>query len=144
MVAEVEAITLRQLQWSTNEIDLQLGEEPDIHPTVNIGHGLRGSLLRYQVRATFTGMISGAELFRIFTVHDVIFRLPEDDQASPEELESFGMVTVWFMVYPYLRQELQSLTTNAGLPPILLRPIRLPFNPGTGDAHSGAVLGSGH
>lgn len=132
-VAEIEAITLRQLHWTTNELGLQ-AEEPNIQPTINIAHGLRDAVLRYQVRATFTGMVTAGELFRVESVHDVFFRLPDDDEPSEGELEAFGMVTVVFMLYPYLRQELQHLTACAGLPPVLLRPLRVPFNPATDDA----------
>lgn len=141
--AEIQAITLRQLQWNTHELGLEVGEEPNIHPTVNMAHGLRGAVLRYQVRATFTGIVAAGELFRVDSVHDVLFRIPEGDSPSEEELESFGVLSVFFMVYPYLRQELQQLTVNAGLPPVLLRPFRIPFNPATGEAHGSKALSSG-
>ena len=66
------------------------------------------------------------------SVHEAFFRVPADDPATSEELEAYGAVSVFFMVFPYVREVLQGLTVNAGLPPLLLKPMRIAFDPASG------------
>lgn len=127
--AEIEAITLRQLNWTTNEIGVQDGEEPQLQPTITLGHGRKGAMLRYQVKSSFSGVVTNGELFRMEAVHEVFFSIPPDINPDELDLDAFGSVSVFFMVFPYIRELMHRLTVGAGLPPVLLRPFRLPFNP---------------
>ena len=53
-------------------------------------------------------------------------------------MEAFGKISAFFMVFPYIRETLQSLTVNAGLPAILLKPLKLGFSASDVAAPDGA------
>jgi preprotein translocase subunit SecB len=59
----------------------------------------------------------------------ILWDLPPELEASDEDLEAFGRVTAVFTVYPYIREEIQSVTARAGLPPLTLNVLRSPIEP---------------
>jgi preprotein translocase subunit SecB len=131
-LAEIEAIVLRKLHWSANETPFDPNAPVQAQPTYNIGHGMSSGLIRYQVNASITISVPAGELARMESTHDVFFRQTTGDPPTELQLAAFGSVSVFFMVFPYIRQELHRLTGMAGIPPILLAPLRLPFEPATG------------
>ncbi len=46
-----------------------------------------------------------------------------------DTIDAFGRTTVVFAAYPYVRELVQSLTSRAGIPPLLLDLYRLPLSP---------------
>ena len=131
-VAEIQAIVLRKLHWTTQEIAFDPNAPLPVDTMFNVSQGRAGNLLRYQVTSTITGRAEAGEVFRLESTHDAFFSLPETDSATEQELAAFGTVSVFFMVFPYIRELVHSMTGNAGLPPILLRPLRVPINPASG------------
>jgi preprotein translocase subunit SecB len=61
--------------------------------------------------------------------HEAFFSIPEGFETNDEDLAAFGSISVFFMVFPYIRETLQGLTVNAGVPVLLLKPFKLPVNP---------------
>jgi preprotein translocase subunit SecB len=131
-IAEIQAIVLRKLHWSTQDIAFDRDQEMPIETMFNLSQGRAGDLVRYQVNSTITGRGAAGEVFRLEATHEAFFSLPESDTASEQELAAFGTVSVFFMVFPYIRELVHAMTGNAGLPPILLRPLRVPINPASG------------
>ena len=131
-IAEIEALVLRRLHWTTNEVQFDPTLPIKAEPTFNVAQGKTGTLLRYQINASITGRVAAGELLRMESSHEAFFRIPDNDPTTEAELAAFGSVTVFFMVFPYIREELHRLTGNAGLPAILLAPLRVPFDPATG------------
>jgi preprotein translocase subunit SecB len=127
-VAEIQALVVRRLHWTVNEtaVDPNASIEPE--STFNIAHGKTGPIVRYQINSSITGKVPAGELFRMESTHEAFFSVPEDRSWADLELEAYGKITVFFMVFPYIRETLQGLTVNAGLPPVLLRPMRLTFS----------------
>jgi preprotein translocase subunit SecB len=127
-VAEVQALVVRKLHWTVNQTPVDPNVPIVPEPTFNIAHGRTGSVVRYQVNASITGKVPAGELFRMESTHEAFFSVPEDKNFSDIELEAYGRITVFFMVFPYIRETLQGLTVNAGLPPVLLKPLKLTFS----------------
>jgi preprotein translocase subunit SecB len=135
-VATPRAILLREVNFKTHDIEVrpelaQANAEQSLKldSDFNVAFGRDGALIRYRVSSTLTGDVESGELFRCELVHEAYFSLPEDYEVSDEELESYGSITVFFMVFPYIREFVHLLTGNAGLPSLMLAPYRLPFDP---------------
>jgi hypothetical protein len=64
--------------------------------------------------------------------HEAFFGLPADDPTTDEEESAFGFVSVFFMVFPYIREFVHLLTGNSGFPALLLTPLRVPIDPAIG------------
>jgi hypothetical protein len=79
------------------------------------------------------------------STHEAFFSVPEGCVTTEEELIAYGSVSVFFMVFPYIREALHSLTGNAGLSPVLLKPLKIPFSPedGTPSPEVQAALSKG-
>jgi preprotein translocase subunit SecB len=131
-VAQIQAIVLRKLHWTTNETQFDPQVPVQSLPTYNIAHGKASGLIRYQVNASITASVPAGELARMESTHEVFFRLPDGDPTSDLELTAFGSISVFFMVFPYIREELHRLMGMSGLPVILLAPLRVPFEPASG------------
>jgi preprotein translocase subunit SecB len=135
-VAELKALVVRHLYWSVSEIPFDSTTTITPETNFNVAHGKAGSLLRYQVKTVVGGRIPAGQLFNLEVTHEAFFSVPEGDQTTDKEIDAFGAISVFFMVFPYIRETLQGLTVNAGLPPILLQPFRLPFDPASSVAVS--------
>jgi hypothetical protein len=129
-IAALDAIVLREVDWKVNDVSAE-GGDIDLEAEYNVFHGRAGARLRFQVRSRVTGKRGTTEVFRSVLVHEAYFSLPDGAQATDGELESFGSFTVFFMVFPYIRQFVHLLTGNAGLPALLLAPFRIPVDPAT-------------
>jgi hypothetical protein len=61
----------------------------------------------------------------------LVYEVQGQQPLEAEDLEAFGNVSALFAAYPYLREQLQSLTVRSGLPPLTIGVYRLPVS-GTG------------
>lgn len=61
--------------------------------------------------------------------YELIYLLPDDAGVDEEDLDAFGEVSVSFSAFPYVRELVQSLTTRASLPPLVLGTLRSPVDP---------------
>jgi len=131
-IAEIQALVVRNLHWTANEIPLDPSVTISPETTFQFAHGKSGSILRFQIKSFITGKVPAGELFRMECTHEAFFTVPEGDPTTDLELGAFCRVSVFFMVYPFIRETLYGLTGNAGLPVVLLRPWKIPFNPAHG------------
>lgn len=83
--------------------------------------------LRYSYRLAVAG--SAAHDFHIECEFELDYRLPEGFEASAEDLTAFGEISASFSAFPYARELVQSLTTRASLPPLVLGTLRAPIDP---------------
>lgn len=67
--------------------------------------------------------------FRIECTYELEYDLPSDKEISEEDLVAFGEISVAFSAFPYARELVQSLTTRASLPPLVLGTLRAPIDP---------------
>jgi preprotein translocase subunit SecB len=72
---------------------------------------------------------SAAQDFHIDCSYELIYLLPDDAQVDDEDLDAFGEVSVSFSAFPYVRELVQSLTTRASLPALVLGTLRSPIDP---------------
>jgi preprotein translocase subunit SecB len=127
-VAQIEAIVLREIQWKAYELAFDPSVPVDVMPDYKLAHGRKDAIVRYKVNSKLTGRVAAGEVFRLESIHEAFFRIDESQILSDDEVEAFGAVSVFFMVFPYVRQLLHELTGNAGLPAILLKPFLLPID----------------
>lgn len=71
-----------------------------------------------------TGLIDGKEVFQIRLRVVVVFSVHE--KPSDHFLRIFQDNTLKVITYPYVRQKVQSLTSDLGLPPLVLPMWRVP------------------
>lgn len=128
-IADLQAIVLRQVNWTAYDVAVSGEETIALEAQYNVVHGRSGPRARFQVRSRVIGKVGTAEVFRAELVHEAFFEIPEDEPATDDDLESFGSITVFFMVFPYIREFIHLLTGNAGLPSLLLAPHRIPIDP---------------
>jgi hypothetical protein len=58
----------------------------------------------------------------------VVYELPEDRPEWDEaDFEAFANISATFAAWPYIREILQSLTSRAGIPPLVLDVLRAPL-----------------
>lgn len=83
--------------------------------------------LRYTYRLAVAG--SAAHDFHIECEFELDYRMPENFEATEEDLTAFGEISASFSAFPYARELVQSLTTRASLPPLVLGTLRAPIDP---------------
>jgi preprotein translocase subunit SecB len=128
-IASLDAIVLRSVDWKAYNAPAP-SEQIVLETEYNLAHGKSGPTVRYQLHSRITGKVGTTEAFRSELVHEAYLSLPADDAtATDEELEEFGRITVFFMVFPYVREFVHLLTGGSGLPAQLLAPVRLPIDP---------------
>jgi preprotein translocase subunit SecB len=126
-VAQLHSIVLREIHWKLNELPTPITEQVQITVSANLGHGRSAEFLRYQLGSTVEGSVSIGTVFKMESKHDAAFILPTDASFDDGELEAFGQTSVFLMLFPYLRQTLQIVSAQAGLPSVTLAPVRLPL-----------------
>ena len=124
---EVTSIIVREVQWSLLDVVIEEGEEINLgeFPTYELGHAQMGNGVSYRLNTEMVGKVQAGDIFRFKSIHQADFLMGEGHEFSDEELAAFGSVSAFFMFFPYVRQLLSECTTNAGLPALLLRPVRL-------------------
>jgi preprotein translocase subunit SecB len=127
-IAELQAIILRDLNWTFPEKNIPGGLLISIGAQFGIQVGSAPGSVHYRVSADLSGAVPDhGELFQLHVTYQLVFSVPEGEEFSPTELEGYGSATVLFMAFPYVRHALQDMAGRAGLPPLLLAPLRLPF-----------------
>lgn len=66
----------------------------------------------------------GSKVARIRADHLVRFDLADGPDLSPETIAVWAETNVFFMMYPYLREAVQSMSIRIGLDPIILGVLR--------------------
>jgi preprotein translocase subunit SecB len=124
--ARLSTIGLRELHWKAHDLAVS---EPmiDTDANFNIVHVGQDRLVRYRVTLKLKAIAEGQILFELEAAYDAIFELGGDDVYSEEEYQAFGSVSVFFMLYPYLRSVVHRVTVEGGFPPLILAPIQFPF-----------------
>jgi len=136
--AQLQAIILRDLRWTLPEQYIPPGLPIQLRPEFEAELALFPGSIIYKISTNISAPIpDGTEFFHLSVVYQLVYSLAENMPVSQEEAEAFGSATVMFTVFPYIREILQSTAGRAGLPPILLQPLRVPFVP-SGDDPEGA------
>lgn len=63
---------------------------------------------------------------------ELLYKLPEEFEATDEELEAFASLNGVFNAWPYFREFVQSMITRMGLPVITIPLFRMPSKKGSG------------
>jgi preprotein translocase subunit SecB len=139
---QLEAIILRELDWSVPEIPVPPGLPIQMAPEISAEFGQTESHFVYKIHATISGRIPDqTEIFRLRCQYQTVFRYPEGMDFTSDEIEAFGSTSVMLIVFPYLRETLQSTAAKGGLPGVLLQSLKIPMA-GTEEAES-VLAGSG-
>jgi preprotein translocase subunit SecB len=126
--AQLATIGLRVLHWTAYDVPVSEPSPPiDTNADYNIEHGTGDGFVRYRVTLKLHALTEGQLLFELEAAYDAIFQLPEGQEYSDDEFQAFGQVSVFFMLYPYLRSLVHRVTVEGGFPPLILQPIRVGF-----------------
>lgn len=126
-VADLVDVRLRRLTFDLGSVP-ETAEKNEVRADINIAFDRQPGALVYELRCEVVAQPSiGEPLFTADVVLSATYTLPEGVQIENEAVEAFGSVSVTFMLFPYLRELLQSLTTRAGLPALLLNVMRSPL-----------------
>jgi preprotein translocase subunit SecB len=85
------------------------------------------SQVEYRYRIAVTD--AQTEAFSVRAEFALTYALESTAAVSDEHLEAFGEVSVVFSAFPYARELIQSLTSRASLPPLVLGTLRAPIDP---------------
>ena len=124
---QLQGIVLRELNWSLPEQLIPGGLSIDLRPEFEAQAATSPGLLIYKIRTEISAVVPDeVEIFHFRAVHQLVFSFPEGLEFTREEVEAFGSTSAMFMVFPYVREALQGTAAKAGMPNILLQPLRLP------------------
>jgi preprotein translocase subunit SecB len=125
-VAQLQAIVLRELDWDFPEINIPAGLPMNFEPQFEALIGTTPDAVVYKIATSIQARIpDGTEIFRLKSVHQLIFSVPEGQEFELEEHQAFASTSALFMAYPYIREVLQSTAAKAGMPMVLLAPLRM-------------------
>ena len=97
-------------------------------PEISAEFGQTETHFVYKIHATVSGRIPDqTEIFRFRCQYQTIFRYAEGTEFTGEEIEAFGSTSVMLIVFPYLRETLQSTAAKSGLPGVLLQSLKIPM-----------------
>jgi preprotein translocase subunit SecB len=85
------------------------------------------SQVEYRYRVAVTD--AQTESFYVRAEYALTYALDATAKLSDEHLDAFGDVSVAFSAFPYAREIVQSLTSRASLPPLVLGTLRAPIDP---------------
>ena len=87
------------------------------------------------VRYTYRLVVASAEAhgLHIECAFELTYGVPDRIEPTADDLEAFGEVSVSFSAFPYARELVQTLTTRASLPPLVLGTLRAPIDPPKSD-----------
>lgn len=88
---------------------------------------LPDSQVEYLYRIAVSDSLTGT--FFVRADFALTYSLSEPSDFSEDHLVAFGEVSVVFSGFPYARELVQSLTTRASLPPLVLGTLRAPIDP---------------
>lgn len=126
-LADLRSISLRtldarlpELDGSDGPIDLDVSWETTLQPS-------EPTLLMYVFHLAL-GTSAGRDL-HVDCEFELVYSLPEEAELDDEDLEAFGDISGTFSAFPYARELVQSLTSRAALPPLVLGTLRAPIDP---------------
>jgi len=126
--ADISAIVMRDLSWHVDEspdkethVDLQMDWQIE-----HVRYAPTG--LVYRVWADLSGTTTEKPVFNCRIAHEAFFEVPADVTFSEEQMQAFGGLSVFPIIFPFVREALARLTIGGGLPPIFLSPLKLPFH----------------
>ena len=129
-VVQVQAIILRELAWTMPELNVPSGLPIDLRPEFDAQAATVPQLLIYKIQTDVSGIVQDeVEIFHLKAVYQLAYSFPEGMDFIRAEVEAFGATTAMLMMFPYLRETLQTTAAKAGLPGILLPPLRMPITP---------------
>lgn len=130
-VAQLQAIVLRELRWDFPENNVPGGLPIEYEPEFEAAIGTTPEAAFYKIRTSIRATVpDGTEIFRLNSDHQLIFRVPDGQNFDLEEHQAFASTSVLFMAYPYIRELVQSTAAKAGMPMVVLPPLR--FGPSMG------------
>lgn len=130
-IADLRSISLRtvdarlpEFDGSDGPIGLDVSWETTLQPSAP-------TFLTYLFHLS-VGTASGRDL-HVDCEYELEYSLPEEADVEDEDLEAFGDISATFSAFPYARELVQSLTTRASLPPLVLGTLRAPIDPPAAD-----------
>jgi preprotein translocase subunit SecB len=122
--AELRAIAARELNWRLEELAAPIENPVNLEMSLNLGHGRVADRVRYQLHSQVKGTNAQGVIFTFEARHDAYFDLPPDSEVTDAALMAFGQTSVLLILFPYLRESVQSRSVESGIPPVILAPIR--------------------
>ncbi len=125
-VATVQVAAQRHAESLPDDVTVRLECKPS-----RVDRGDDRVLMWYKHRATFfptaaadpdsdPTVSDSAPLGRVETCHFVTFTTKGAPAIDDESLRAFAEADAYFVAYPYVREALQHLATQVGLPPLVL------------------------
>ena len=127
VVARLDSILLRSLEWTMPDIEIPAGLKLQANGAVELALGLAGSQALYRISLTIPGIVEiqgiPTEIFRAKMTFVATYTVPQEHQFTQDELQMYGQTSALPMVYPYFRELLHSTASRAGYPGLFLAPI---------------------
>ena len=129
-VVQLASITLREFQWTMPDIQVPGGLQIFLNPSFALNFGSAEGTVAYRIITTLPGAVQIedqlTEIFKLTATLQAHFTFPAENTYELREYKSFGDLSVFPMVYPYIRELVNNTAYRAGLPGIFLAP--LPYN----------------
>lgn len=121
----LHSVELVESVFKKNELtDAQLkgaADQPPVNTVeINTFYKQDGSYLWVYITAQVNTMLQSTELLRAKVTMKGLFEQKGDTQLN---VDTFGQVNGPAILFPFVREQLASLTLKANIPPILLSPI---------------------
>lgn len=124
---QLAAITLREVEWIMPEVRIPAGLPIQVNPSFMVGFGFSAGNATYRVTITLPGIIQiedePTEIFQLKATLQAVFTFPDDYLYVESDFKQFGELSVFTMVFPYIRELVSAITSRAGFSGILLAPI---------------------
>ena len=132
LLAHLEVSSVAALELTAERRAEQLPEDVAVRLEARPAHTEVGDgrvRLRYTHRATFWAVADdddgeGACLGLVTCCHEVVFSVSPGARVDEVALRQFAEADGYFMAFPYVRQALQRLAEDVGLPPVVLPVLR--------------------
>lgn len=126
-VVDLERVSLRSVEAHLPDPALLNGQlELDVSWETSVERPAP-NLFRYRYRLALS--TSSAHDLHIECDYELDYRVPDGTDVEEDALVAFGEVSAAFSAFPYARELVQSLTTRASLPPLILGTLRAPIDP---------------
>ena len=124
---QLAAITLREVEWKMPEVQIPAGLPIQVNPSFMVGFGFSAGNATYRVTIMLPGIIQmddkPTDIFQLKATFQAVFTFPENYQYVESDFKQFGELSVFTMVYPYVRELVGTITSRAGFSGVLLAPI---------------------
>lgn len=121
----IESHTLISSPADAGDVEMELTTEGKACPRIGDSFGVNASVSLAIVGTN--GNIEGQEPFvRIAAEFHLDYVLPEDVEATEEELDTFARVNGVFNAWPYFREVIQATLARMALPAVTIPVFRMP------------------